>query len=333
MSGRPTLPAAAPMFALLAAALSACASSRTSPQPVPEPRPGPPSAQPESRDASAQPEQAGLPESQVAAPQETEGPPQQAPLQGAGAPATAQAGAPTGAVADGPPVPTPAPSTSEERAAARLEPTRLERVRPHLPEGTQLHGISLLATAGGATGAVDALLVQTLEQGTVEATVLVLDAADRLLAKLPRASASGPDALRVGALTVPLADRATLGALGRGEIDLDAASAGLRLAAMVARDRLLAAADEGWEAFDREPDPDVLVLGVAPAAALAPGELPTAGPFAVPQTFQVGRALPATLEGWHQSGDSWQGRVCVEARDAAGAPLVLVVGVQGRLPR
>ncbi|MDA0947175.1 MAG: hypothetical protein O2799_01585, partial [Planctomycetota bacterium] len=180
---------------------------------------------------------------------------------------------------------------------------------------------------------VDALLVQTLQQGTVEATVLVLDSQDQLLAELPRASASGPDALRVGALRVPLADRTTLAALGRGEIDLEAASAGLRLATLVARDRLLAAADEGWEAFDREPDPDVLVLGVAPEAALAPGELPTAGPFAVPQTFQVGRALPATLEGWRQSSDSWQGRVCVEGRDAAGAPLVLVVGVQGRLPR
>ena len=52
------------------------------------------------------------------------------PLQGAGAPATAQAGAPTGAVAAGPSVPTPEPSTPEERATARLEPTRRERVQP-----------------------------------------------------------------------------------------------------------------------------------------------------------------------------------------------------------
>ena len=57
-----------------------------------------------------------------------------------------------------------------------------------------------------------------------------------------------------------------------------------------------------------------------------------AGPFAVPEAFRVGRALPSTLEGWHLGG-SWQGRVRVEAEDASGAPLVLVVGVQGRLPR
>lgn len=328
MSGRTLPPAAALRAALFMGALSACASSRPAPQPSPQPAPSP---EVPSGGSSEQPEPAPQPEADPT-PEASE-PQQQPPLQGAGTPATAQAGAPTGAVAAGPPVPTPAPSTPEERAAARLEPTRLDRVQPHLPEGSKVHGVSLLATAGEAAGAVDALLVQTLEQGTVEATVLVLDAADRLLAELPRAGASGPDAIRVGALTVPLADRTTLGALGRGEIDLEAAGAGLRLAALVARDRLLAAADEGWEAFDRDPDPDILVLGVAPAAALAPGELPTAGPFAVPQTFQVGRALPATLEGWRQSGDSWQGRVRVEGRDASGAPLVLVVGVQGRMPR
>lgn len=228
---------------------------------------------------------------------------------------------------------TPAPSTPEERAAARMAPTRVERVRPHLSAGTELHGVSLLATADTARGPLDALLVRKKAEGGVIATVLVLDARDALVAELPRARAGGPDALRVGSLLVPLADRATLEALGRGEVDLPTADAVLRLAQLVARDRLLAAADEGWSAFDQDPDPDVLVLGVAPRAALAPGEIPVAGPFAVPDTFRVGRALPSTLEGWRTSDGSWQGRVRVEAEDANGAPLVLVVGVQGRLPR
>ena len=252
---------------------------------------------------------------------------------GAAAPATASTGAPAGVGAGETAPPTPEPSTPEERAAARLSPTRVERVRPHLPAGTELHGVSLLATADTARGPLDALLVRRQAEGGVVATVLVLDARDALVAELPRARAGGPDALRVGSLLVPLADRATLEALGRGEVDLSTADAVLRLAQLVARDRLLAAADEGWAAFDRDPDPDVLVLGVAPQAALAPGELPMAGPFAVPEAFRVGRALPSTLEGWRTSDGSWQGRVRVEAEDASGAPLVLVVGVQGRLPR
>ncbi len=252
---------------------------------------------------------------------------------GAASPATASTGAPAGVGAGEAAPPTPEPSTPEERAAARLSPTRVERVRPHLPAGTELHGVSLLATADTARGPLDALLVRRQAEGGVVATVLVLDARDALVAELPRARAGGPDALRVGSLLVPLADRATLEALGRGEVDLSTADAVLRLAQLVARDRLLAAADEGWAAFDRDPDPDVLVLGVAPQAALAPGELPMAGPFAVPETFRVGRALPSTLEGWRTSDGSWQGRVRVEAEDASGAPLVLVVGVQGRLPR
>ena len=58
-----------------------------------------------------------------------------------------------------------------------------------------------------------------------------------------------------------------------------------------------------------------------------------AGPVDVPEIFRVGRALPSSLEGWRTFNGSWQGLVRVEAEDARGAPLVLVVGVQGRLPR
>ena len=228
---------------------------------------------------------------------------------------------------------TPAPSTADERAAARLAPTRVERVRPHLPEGIELHGVSLLATTDTPHGPLDALLVRKRLEGGVVATVLVLDARDALVAELPRARAGGPDTLRVGSLLVPLADRATLEALDRGDVDLDTADAVLRLAKLVVRDRLLAAADQGWSAFDENPDPDVLLLGVAPQSALAAGELPLGGPSAVPESFQVGRTLPSSLEGWRTFNGSWQGRVLVEAKDADGAPIVLVVGVQGRLPR
>ena len=159
---------------------------------------------------------------------------------------------------------TPAPSTADERAAARLAPTRVERIRPYLPEGTELHGVSLLATTDTPQGPLDALLVRKRLEGGVVATVLVLDARDALVAELPRARAGGPDTLRVGSLLVPLADRATLEALDRGDVDLDTADAVLRLAKLVVRDRLLTAADQGWSAFDENPDPDVLLLGVAP---------------------------------------------------------------------
>lgn len=228
---------------------------------------------------------------------------------------------------------TPAPSTADERAAARLAPTRVERVRPYLAEGTELHGVSLLATTDTPQGPLDALLVRKRLEGGVVATVLVLDARDALVAELPRARAGGPDTLRVGSLLVPLADRATLEALDRGDVDLDTADAVLRLAKLVVRDRLLTAADQGWSAFDENPDPDVLLLGVAPQSALAAGELPLGGPSAVPESFEVGRTLPSSLEGWRTFNGSWQGRVLVEAKDADGAPIVLVVGVQGRLPR
>lgn len=251
----------------------------------------------------------------------------------AAAPPTAATGAPAGISSGEVAPPTPAPSTPEERAAARLAPTRVERVRPHLPAGAELYGVSLLATADTARGPLDALLVRRRSEDGVVATVLVLDADGALVAELPRARAGGPSALRVGSLVVPLADRATLEALGRGEVDLARAEGVLRLARLVARDRLLAAADEGWSAFDRDPDPDVRVLGVAPQSALGAGELPVSGPFAVPETFQVGRALPSSLEGWRTSDGLWQGQVRIEAEDAGGAPLVLVVGVQGRLPR
>lgn len=254
-------------------------------------------------------------------------------LEGAAAPATAATGAPAGLGSDETAPPTPPPSTAEERAAARLAVTRVERVRPHLPAGTELHGVSLLASADTARGPLDALLVRKRSEGGVVATVLVLDTRDGLVAELPRARAGGPDTLRMGSLLVPLTDRALLEALGRGEVDLATADAVLRLAKMVARDRLLAAADEGWSAFDRHIDPDVLVLGVAPQDALAAGELPMAGAVDVPETFRVGRALPSSLEGWRTFNGSWQGLVRVEAEDARGAPLVLVVGVQGRLPR
>ena len=228
---------------------------------------------------------------------------------------------------------TPAPSTAKERAAARLAPTQVERVRPYLPPGTELHGVSLLATTDTPEGLLDALLVRRRSENGVVATVLVLDAGGALVAEMPRARAGGPDTLRVGSLLVPLADRATLEALGRGDVDLDAADAVLRLAKLVVRDRLLAAAEQGWSAFDQDPDPDVLLLGVAPQGVLAAGELPMAGPFAVPETFEVGRTLPPSLEGWRASNGTWQGRVLVEVADADGAPVVLVVGVQGRLPR
>lgn len=254
-------------------------------------------------------------------------------LEGAAAPATAATGAPAGLGSGETAPPTPAPSTAEERSAARLAPTRVERVRPHLPAGTELHGVSLLASADTARGPLDALLVRKRSEGGVVATVLVLDARDGLVAELPRARAGGPGALRVGSLLVPLTDRALLESLGKEEVDLATADAVLRLAKMVARDRLLAAADEGWSAFDGELDPDVLLLGVAPQDALAAGELPMAGPVDVPETFRVGRALPSSLEGWRTFNGSWQGLVRVEAEDARGAPLVLVVGVQGRLPR
>lgn len=250
----------------------------------------------------------------------------------AAAPATAAQQAPA-SMAPGEMGPlTPAPSTAEERAAARLAPTRVERVRPYVPEGTELHGVSLLATADTPQGPLDALLVRRRSEGGVVATVLVLDARDALVAELPRARAGGPDTLRVGSLLVPLADRATLEALDRGEVDLDAADAVLRLAKLVVRDQLLTAADQGWSAFGENPDPDVLLLGVAPLSALAAGELPAGGPSGVPETFQVGRALPSSLEGWRTSNGTWQGRVLVEGKDANGAPIVLVVGVQGRLP-
>ena len=101
-------------------------------------------------------------------------------LAGAAVPATAATDAPAGLGSGEAAPPAPAPSTPQERAAARLTPTRVERVRPHLPPGTELHGVSLLARADTVQGPLDALLVQRQSEGGVVATVLVLDASDAL---------------------------------------------------------------------------------------------------------------------------------------------------------
>lgn len=228
---------------------------------------------------------------------------------------------------------TPPPTTAEERQTVRLDPARTSRVRPFLSETAELHGVSLLATTETASGPVDALLVQVVGARGVESETLVLDHRDQLLARLPRASVDGPDSLRVGALSIPLDERLVLERLGRGEIDLEVASSVLRLAGQVALDRLLQAAAEGWDGFADQSDPDVLALGVQPEPLVLAGQVPQGGPIGVPERFQVDRLLPGSLAGWSTSADSWQGRVRIRIQDEVGAPLVLVVGVQGRLPR
>ena len=101
-------------------------------------------------------------------------------------------------------------------AAARLAPTRVERVRPHLPAGTELHGVSLLASADTARGRSTrswSASGRRAEWWPRSSSSTPATASSR---SSPRARAGGPDALRVGSLLVPLNDRALLGGAGPG---------------------------------------------------------------------------------------------------------------------
>jgi hypothetical protein len=227
--------------------------------------------------------------------------------------------------------PRPAPKTAAERRDERLRPEEVARVWSYLPEGTELHGVTRLTST--EDGAIEALLVKTLVQGSVQAAVYVLDQDGRLLAQLPRASVAEPGVLRVGALQLPLEAHATLRAIECGELDLGRAAAVLRLAGLVAEERLRAASESGWEALESERDPDIELLGVSPEERLGANELPRTTSSLNPDEFEVSRLLPATLSGWRQLDGEWSGRVRIEVLTASGTSQVLVVGVSGQLPR
>lgn len=256
------------------------------------------------------------------------------PVPAAGAPAEPAArvpAAPEAAASSVATPPRPAPKSAAERRSERLQPEEVARVWSHLPDGAEFHGVTRLTTTDD--GAVEALLVKTLDHGDVQAAVLVLDQDGRLLARLPRASVAEPGVLRVGALQLPLEARSTLQAIECGDLDLSRASAVLRLAGLVAEERLRAASESGWGALESEPDPDIALLGVCPEELLGAEELPRSISPRNPTEFEVSGLQPATLAGWSQLDREWSGRVRIEVRTATGASQTLAVGVSGLLPR
>jgi hypothetical protein len=224
-----------------------------------------------------------------------------------------------------------APTTAAERESERLAPDGVARVWAHLPEGTELHGVTPLTAT--ADGELEALLVKTLADGRVSASVYVVDGGGRLVVRLPRASVAEPGVLRVGALQLPLEARGTLEAIECGALDLRGASDVLRLAGMIAEEQLGRVAEDGWEVLSSKTDPDVTLLGVCPAGLLDPLEVPDAVSPENPEEFELVRLLPATLAGWSQHERDWSGRVLIEVETGEGQTEILVVGVAGELPR
>ena len=225
----------------------------------------------------------------------------------------------------------PEPTTAAQRQSERLAPDAVARVWAHLPEGTELHGVTPMTAT--ADGELEALLVRSSVLGRIEAEVFVLDSDGRLVTRLPRASVDGPGVLRVGAVQLPLAERSALEAIACGELDLRAASSVLRLAGMVAEDELERVAKASWDAFEAERDADVTLLGVCPLDELGAGGVPRTLSSRNPTEFEVTGLLPATLAGWSQDGRRWSGSVRVGVRSPEGETQTLVVGVSGALPR
>ncbi len=234
----------------------------------------------------------------------------------------------TGTALDGAPTPPADPPIAVDRPAPRPAPA--ERVLPHLAEGTELRGVELLAAS--ADGALEALRVRSVVAGVSRVEVMVLDPEGGLVVALPRARAAGPGELRIGPLVLSLDDRRRLDDLARGALDLDAATAVLRLAGLVVEEALERAFREGWDSLDLASDPDVRLLGVARATGFPPGAVPAEGATGMTEGFELLEVLPATLEGFTPLGEQWRGRVHARVRDAAGEEMVLVVGVAGRLP-
>jgi hypothetical protein len=203
-------------------------------------------------------------------------------------------------------------------------------VLPHLAEGTEVRGVELLAAS--ADGNLEALRVRSVVGGVSRVEVFVLDREGGLVVSLPRARAAGPGELRIGPLVLSLDDRQRLDDLACGALDLDAAGAVLRLAGLVVEEALERASREGWGSLDSAPDPDVELLGVAPATGFPAGAVPAERATGVPEGFELLEVLPATLEGFTPLGEAWRGRVHARVRNAEGEELVLVVGVAGRLP-
>ncbi|HIG86765.1 MAG TPA: hypothetical protein EYQ25_06970 [Planctomycetes bacterium] len=229
---------------------------------------------------------------------------------------------------------TPKPTTQQHRAQARLTKHLTSRVLPHLKvPASELYGVRLLASAPPAATPLDALLVQVLTtEGQLDSFVLLLDENDVLVARLPRAISDGLHALRIGALSIPLNAPLTWQGIASGEVDPTVAGAALRLGAILARDRLLEAAQNGWDTSQQNNNLAVLVLGVQPETISLPGEVPSDGPMGVPQKFRVEESMPPTLEGWSSEGNTWRGIARFQVIIDQGTALVLRVGLQGRLP-
>ena len=227
--------------------------------------------------------------------------------------------------------PTPRPTTSQERARQRLARDLTERAAPHLIEPeSQLHGVQVLASAPPGAAPIDALLVKVLARGgQIDSYVLLLDEEGTLRARLPRAVAAGPHAIRIGALNIPLDMPEAWEGIASGTTDPAIAGAVLRLGAMLARDRLPIAAQKGWESLEKEGD--TRLLGVCQERDCRPGEVPD-GIFEAPERFRVVESLPLTLEGWSTEGETWRGIAKFAVVTPPGLASVLRVGLRGRLP-
>lgn len=227
--------------------------------------------------------------------------------------------------------PTPRPTTPQERADQRLPRELTDRVAPHLIEpASQVHSVEVLASAPPGAAPLDAILVKVLASGgQIDSYVLVLDERGGLKARLPRAVAAGPHTLRIGALSIPLDEPEGWKGIASGATDPVLAGAVLRLGAMLARDQLLLASKEGWEALGQEGD--TRLVGVCQEGDCSPGEVPS-GIFEAPEQFSIVESLPLTLEGWSMEGETWRGITKIAVVTPLGRTSILRVGLQGRLP-
>lgn len=229
---------------------------------------------------------------------------------------------------------TPLPTTAEERAQSRLDESLTTRVLPHMHgPPSQLHAVQLLASAPPPSPGLDAILVQTIDGGgQIQSSVFLLDEQGTLVARLPRALADGPHALRIGALRVPLAASNAWQGIANGEIDPIVAGSVLRLGTLVAQDHLRVAAEDGWAAADKTAPAEVLILGIKPDDLCSLEEVPTGRSKEAPTSFRVDSSLPPTLEGWSTSQGIWRGIAQIRIVKSPEQSLILRVGLQGRLP-